>query len=139
MYVDIVNLIRDTANAVNPNGTFFFGRVSDATLSLGDKPFPQIHLYPFSVAPPDQRFSLDITDNIRLVFYLQDSPNTSDTDREIIINDADILQRAFRAELDQTSAEYSKYLATPFFKEHNGITSGMVVTFALKNKSNPCD
>ena len=139
MYVDIVDLIRDTANAVNPDGTFFFGRVSDATLSLDSKIFPQIHLYPFAISPPDERFSLDVVKNIRLVFYFQDTPHTNDIDREAIINDADILQRKFRDELNNTTAEYSNYEAVPFFKDYNGITSGIVVTFALKNKSNPCD
>jgi hypothetical protein len=42
-YKDVVNIIRNAANYVNPNGTFIHGRKSDGSLQYNDDT-PQIIL-----------------------------------------------------------------------------------------------
>jgi hypothetical protein len=46
-FSQVLNMVRDTANAVNPTGTFIHGRNSDAA-NAQDLPYPRIHLYPFT-------------------------------------------------------------------------------------------
>ena len=50
MYQEIVDLIRNAAISVNPNGTFIHGLKSDGSLEY-DEPMPQIHLYDFVSFP----------------------------------------------------------------------------------------
>ena len=137
MYIDIVNLLSEIAEEVNPTGTFYHGRVSDANLAIERKPLPQIHLYPFKITHPVTN-GVDNVPNILMAFIFQDSPNSSDEDRTEIINQADIMQRKFENWLISRDVQYSNYEAEPFYKQFNGITSGMFIRFQLQVKTNPC-
>lgn len=138
MYKDFVDTIKDIAFEVNPNGTFYHGRVSDANLAIEKQPTPQIHLYPFKVTRPDGNQAID-TYTILLAFIFQDTPHTSDEDRLEIIDNADIMQRRFEQWLIAKNVNYSGYEAEPYFKQFNGITSGMFVRFTAKVKTKIVD
>lgn len=138
MYIDIVNTLREAAEHVNPKGVFYHGRVSDANLYIESKPLPQIHLYPFRITHPI-RNSVDVVPNVLMAFIFQDTPHTSDEDRTDIVNEADRMQRLFENWLIANDITYSNYEAEPFFKQFNGVTSGMFVRFQLQIKTNPCE
>ena len=138
MYIDFINVFKTIADEINPNGTFYHGRVSDANLAIDKQPLPQIHVYPFKVAPINKNYGLDNAPNILLAFIFQDSPNSSDTERDAIINLADTMQRAFRSKLDELSLDYTNYEAEPFFKQFSGVTSGMFVRFNMTLKVTAC-
>jgi len=138
MYIDFINVFKTIADEINQNGTFYHGRVSDANLAIDKLPLPQIHVYPFKVAPINKNYGLDNAPNILLAFIFQDSPNSSDTERDAIINLADTMQRAFRSKLDELSLDYTNYEAEPFFKQFSGVTSGMFVRFNMTLKVTAC-
>lgn len=138
MYIDFINVFKTIADEINPNGTFYHGRVSDANLAIDKLPLPQIHVYPFKVAPINKNYTLDNAPNILLAFIFQDSPNSSDTERDAIINLADTMQRAFRSKLDELDLDYTNYEAEPFFKQFSGVTSGMFVRFNMTLKVTAC-
>ena len=138
MYIDFINVFKTIADEINPDGTFYHGRVSDANLAIDKLPLPQIHVYPFKVAPINKNYGLDNAPNILLGFIFQDSPNSSDTERDAIINEADIMQRAFRSKLDDLQIDYTRYEAEPFFKQFSGVTSGMFVRFNMTLKVTAC-
>lgn len=135
MYIDVVNILKKIANEINPDGTFYEGRVSDANRYLQNEAFPQIHLYPFRITRFDNRRSIDNIPNILMAFLFQDSPSSDDEERREIVNEADELQRKFQALLDAYDITYSNYEAEPFYKQFNGVCSGMFVRFQMQLKS----
>jgi len=139
MYIDIVTTLKDIADTVNPTGYFYHGRISDANLAIDQKGlFPQIHLYPFKISHPRNNQGLDNCD-ILMAFIMQDSPHTSDEDRTLIIEQADILSRKFELLMQTNDLEYSNFATEPFFKQFSGVTSGMFVRFNLQMKSKICE
>jgi hypothetical protein len=139
MYIDVINILKEIAFEINPRGTFYHGRVSDANLYIEKKPMPQVHLYPFTIQPNGDSFAVDVIPEILIALVFQDSPHTSDEDRNEIINEADIMQRRLRTWLNEKGLVYSNYRAQPYFKEFNGVTSGMFVRFSLTMKADSCN
>lgn len=132
MYIDAIAIFKDIAETINPNGTFYHGRIPDANLAIDRKPLPQIHVYPFRVQPSG---ALDSASNIRIAFLFQDSPNSNDEQRNDITNLADTMQRKFKQALGALDVQVSNWEAEPFYKQFSGVTSGMYVRFKLEYKS----
>ena len=138
MYQDTVDLLESIAKAVNPTGTFYHGRVSDANDTITRFPLPQIHLYPFRVQT--NIASVDVNPNILMAFLFQDSPHSDANDLLDVTNEADILQRRFRAQLVANDINFTNYEAEPFYKQFSGVCSGMFIRFNLQIKSSKvCD
>lgn len=57
-FENLVNMIRDTAKTVNPNGTFIYGRNSDVAAAFG-KPMPMIVLYDFEQSDDEDEITSD--------------------------------------------------------------------------------
>lgn len=136
-YIEVIDVFRTICHKINERGTFYHGRVSDANLALEKEPFPQIHTYPFRTQS-FQNSAVEIVPNIQISFLYQDSPHSSKDDRDELISKADDLQIAFRKELDLLDISYTGYETTPFFKEFNGVASGMYVRFSLTKKAEYC-
>lgn len=132
MYKDFVDTIKEIAFDINPNGTFYHGRVSDANLAIEKQSLPQIHLYPFTISRADQNQAVDTIPNVLIALIFQDTPHTNDEERLEIIEQADIMQRRLEQWLISKNVEYTGYQAEPYFKQFNGITSGMFVRFNAK-------
>lgn len=100
-FSQVLNMIRDTANAVNPTGTFIHGRNSDAA-NASNLPYPRIHLYPFKQVreplEPEKR-----TSNLMLAFVKADSGEQDEEERETIITEMDTLVDSF---VDQLITDY---------------------------------
>lgn len=135
-YQIIVDAIRDASEEVNPTGTFIHGRRSDGSLEY-DKPFPQIHLYPFTTLPQDQNRNLVFAD-IVMAFWQQDSPETSNEKREEIIAEMDTLSTNFLNQLDLAELEIITVREEPQYRTLSATLSGYAITFRLKIFDNPC-
>jgi hypothetical protein len=132
MYKDFVDTIKEIAFDINPNGTFYHGRVSDANLAIEKQSLPQVHLYPFTISRADQNQAVDTIPNVLIALIFQDTPHTNDEERLEIIEQADIMQRRLEQWLIAKNVQYTGYQAEPYFKQFNGITSGMFVRFNAK-------
>ena len=102
-YQQIINAIRDAANAVNPTGTFIHGRNSDAA-NRPDAPYPRIHLYPFT----QDRQPNDLerrSSSILMAFVKADTGDNDVNEREAIIAEMDALCNAFIDELIEENSD----------------------------------
>ena len=138
MYIDVLTLLKRVAKEANYEGSVYHGRVSDANLFIENNLMPQIHIYPFRMQKKPNANGIDFVPNVLLTFIFQDSPSSSDEDREEIINKADVMQTEFRRLLENENVDFSNYEAEPFFKQFSGVTSGMFVRFQLTAKSKSC-
>jgi len=131
-YQSIVDLLRNLAYIVNPNGHFMHGRRSDGSLDY-DKPFPQIHLLPVRT-----QFDIKLdneTQDLIIMFWQQDSPESTNEQREAIIAQMDVLSRNFVAALyDEDGVSISNVLRTPEYRQLAGTVSGYGVSFTLISK-----
>lgn len=134
-YQDIVNLLRDTAETVNPNGTFVHGRKLFASTGSIDDPDPYINLLPLRWNP-DLSNSYVQENLITIAFWKQDKPDSSPEEQEAIIAEMDELCRQFLLTLDlsevliieevRCEADYRQLMSTMTgvllqFKETSGI------------------
>jgi len=134
MYTDTVNFIKGICETINPNGTFYHGRVSDANLAIKDEPMPQIHLYPFQVQNPNG-MGVDVNPNILMAFIFEGSPNDGANELLESTDEADVMQRRFQLAMQGTGKIVSNYSAEAFYKQFSGVTNGMFVRFSLQIKS----
>lgn len=100
-FQQVLDMIRNTANSVNPTGTFVHGRNSDAA-NASDKPYPRIHLYPF-IQDIDPLETHKRTSNLLLSFVKADSGDQDEAERETIISDMGTLVNSF---IDQLVTDY---------------------------------
>lgn len=127
IYQNIVDLIRATANAVNPSGTFVHARRSDGSLEY-DGDMPQIHLYPFNVRGKEAKDA-----DLLIGFWQQDSPETSNEEREAIISEMDVLSQQFFETLDETETiEIVNLITEPNYRQLAGTLSGYIGRFTLR-------
>ena len=136
-YKGAVNIIRAVAEAVNPDGFFQHGRKWEASLNFGEAN-QQIYLYPISA-------SVDIGNHyyeswkVVLGIYFKDTPDSSPTEMEDLIDDADIIARLFLATIDNVEAlDISNVQLEPRYRDMAGTYSGMYLSFNLGTTSNLC-
>lgn len=126
-YQNIVDLIRIVATAVNPSGTFVHARRSDGSLEYPGA-MPQIHLYPFNISGNEGRQT-----ELLIGFWQQDSPESSNEEREAIIAEMDILCREFLATLDDNydTIQLTNIVSEPNYRQLAGTLSGYTLKFTL--------
>ena len=133
-FQQILDMVRDTANAVNPTGTFIHGRNSDAANS-SSLPYPRIHLYPF----PQERSPLDTfkrTTPLLFSFVELDDGTQDESERETIIANMDVLAQSFldRLELDyETDIEFTSIRTEPQYQILEGV-SGYSLSITIKSQ-----
>lgn len=130
-YQAIVDLIRNTANAINPTGHFMHGRNTDGSLDY-DYPFPQIHLMPVQT-------TFDMANSVKehtliLMFWEQDSPESSNDEREALISAMDILSDTFLLTLNNNNINITDVLKTPEYRQLSGTASGYGLQFTITSK-----
>ena len=135
-YQTIVDLIRASANAVNPTGFFVHGRRSDGSLEYNES-FPQIHLYPFTTNPTGASDHINVA-NIVMAFWGQDSPESSNEEREAIIAAMDVLSDSFLSNLDESQIEIFGIRKEPQYRTLSATLSGYAITFNLRVFISPC-
>jgi len=133
-FQQVLDMVRDTAETVNPTGTFVHGRNSDAA-NAQDLPYPRIHLYPFT----QERDPIDDekrTSNLLMSFVDVDSGEQDANERETIISNMDVLVDAFIAQLQsdyENSVEFSKIRTEPQYQVLEGV-SGYSLELNIKTQ-----
>lgn len=129
-------MIRDTANAVNPTGTFVHGRNSDAANIGSGESYPRIHLYPFT----QEREPLDDhkrTSNLLLSFVELDSGEQDTEERETIIANMDALVDSFMTKLQtdfENDVEFTQIRTEPQYQILEGV-SGYTLQLNIKTQT----
>lgn len=136
-YQQTVNLIRDTAVAVNPTGTFLHGLVSDACNAYNE-PLPHIVLYPFD--ENGDAANLSITQSELLIsFKGQDTLETTPQQREAVIAEMDVLCRRFLQELtNNPDVKIDRFNKQPQYRTLAGTLTGYALRLNITSHSSPC-
>ena len=131
-YQKIVDSIRDASVAANPTGRFMHGRVIDASRDANGV-YPFIVLYPFTIrkGQGEVNDSFDST-QILLGFWRQDSPESTELDREGFIADMDELSESVLELLyDVHGLRIIQVDKEPQYQFYQGTVSGFAVRFNL--------
>jgi hypothetical protein len=99
-YQDIVNIIRNAANYVNPNGFFVHGRKTDGSLNYNEAT-PQILLLEPQPNTANNNSSFIETITFPIVFVTQDSPESTELNREYLKQEMYLLSRKLLAKIDE--------------------------------------
>lgn len=135
-YQTLVNIIRATANYINPTGTFVHGRRSDGSLEYNEA-FPQIHLLP--VRSEYDYNNANVRHNVILMFWGQDSPESSNDEREALISTMDILSDNFIINFQNVNTyTITNVLKTPEYRQLAGTVSGYGLSFTIVAKTDYC-
>lgn len=129
-FQQVLDMIRDAAEKVNPTGTFVHGRNSDAANS--DKPYPKIILYPFRRKRDDGALHIKNASTL-MAFVEADSGDQDSDEREGIISRMDTLCEEFLSELESTndnSVQLTNVEDEPQYQILEG-TSGYSLSFNL--------
>jgi hypothetical protein len=99
-YQDIVNIIRNAANYVNPNGFFIHGRKTDGSLNYNETT-PQILLLEPQPNTANNNSSFIETITFPIIFVTQDSPESTELRREDLKQEMYLLSRKLLAKIDE--------------------------------------
>lgn len=136
-YINAVNIIKGVAGTVNPDGLFVHGRTWDASLEFDNLDI-QIYLYPFT-GSVDLNNSYFETYQITMGFYFQDAPDSTNEDRQTLIQRADNLTRDFLASLNLVEGiEVSGVRVEPSYRKMAGTYTGYILSFTLGIDTNLC-
>jgi hypothetical protein len=131
-YNEVIELIKNTADFVNPNGLFLHGRNFDLTLEF-NQVFPQVHLYPFTQTI--DRDNTHIVQTTMLVgFWAQDGHENSLSQRQSIINDMDLLSIAFETKLREApKIQILSIRREPQYLMYMGVLSGVALNIIINS------
>jgi hypothetical protein len=101
-YKDVVNIIRDAANYVNPTGFFVHGRKSDGSLEYNEAT-PQIILLEPQPNTANNNQSYIETVSFPIIFVTQDSTDSTNLEREDLKELMFILSRQLLSKIDENS------------------------------------
>lgn len=138
MYIDFVNSIKSGVVSVLGGYKTYHGKLPDANFwAVQAAALPQVHIYPFRVVPNGN--GTDTANNIVIMLYRQDRPDTNDTERDIIVDDADADARLLLNYLDGVMDIHTAEI-TPFYKLTSACLSGVMITLkATIIDSKRCD
>lgn len=135
-YQQIVDMIRDTSAAVNPNGFFLHGRREDFSLHFDNTSF-RFGYAGICLVAPTPRTTIDrvnglVTHDLVMVFMQQDRHDTSEVEREAIIANMDLLSENFMDYLfNNYTANITNEIKTPDYRQFMGTLSGYAMTFRI--------
>lgn len=136
-YLQAVNLIRSIAEAINTSGFFTHARNFDNSLNF-DEDGAQIVLFPLSKTI-DQSNNYFEQYNCAMAFLLQDAPDSTPEQRELIINDADNLLRLFALASNGIDGyTFSTFNVRTEYRINAGTYSGLLVNFTLSLSVDVC-
>ena len=109
-FLEILNMVRDTANTVNPTGTFVHGRNSDVAMAFGD-PMPLIVLYPFEQRDDEDNITSEA--DLTIGFYELDQGEQDTKIHEAQAVRMDNLCREFKDQLKTDFENEFTYRSNP--------------------------
>jgi len=127
-YKKFVKSLRGIAETVNAKGTFIHGKKADGSIE-SELPFPQIHLYPFTIVK-DRQNGND-TANLFMGFWLLDDMGNSLEQREELISNAEILSEKFMEAMEAKGYYMTGIKAEPQYQSLQAHASGFIITFNL--------
>jgi len=133
-YQQILDMVRDTAKAVNTTGTFIHGRNSDAANSQA-LPYPRIHLYPFT-QEREPRDTFKRTTPLLFSFVEKDEGLQDEALREGIISRMDLLCQDFLDRLEEdynSDIEFTSIRSEPQYQILEGV-SGYTLSVTIKSQ-----
>lgn len=130
-YQDVVDLIRTTAETVNPSGFFTHARRVDFSLNY-DETGPYICLLP--VRSTDNPNTYKEEWSITMLFLKQDAPDSTELEREGLIQDMYTLSKAFTDLLYESMVELGNILRTPEYRILSATATGYSIQFTLLSK-----
>ncbi len=133
-YNEIINMIKEVAEKVNPIGSFFHGRTYDTTLKF-DKIYPQIHLYPFNQSLVSGTENIDRS-NLLIGFWKEDSHDNNMNERQNIINEMMNLSNEFETELRTKSVFIESVRREPQYLVQMGVVSGSAMEIVIQTAKN---
>jgi hypothetical protein len=113
-------------------GRFDHGRHVDISQKF-DGAYPFIFLYPVTELRPDSPGFIDRS-NILIGFWMQDRPDTSTLEREVIIAQMDALSDAFLNKLEENDKiRVTGVRKEPQYQMYQSTVSGFAIQFTLEN------
>ena len=138
-YKGIVNIIRDAANYVNASGTFLHGRKSDASLDFNG-PAPYIFLLEPRPLPQSNNSKFVINISFPILFVTQDSPESSELEREDLKQDMSLLALRLLSKIDESdSIEQVRFESPePEIRQMAGTLTGFSFNLLLTYNTSDC-
>jgi PKD repeat protein len=138
-YKELVNIIRDAAEYVNPNGTFLHGRKTDASLDYNE-PSPYIFLLEPRPLPQSNNSKYVINISFPIIFVGQDSPESTELQREDLKQEMSILAMQLLSRIDQNdNLENVRFESPePEIRQMAGTLTGFSFSLALTYNTNDC-
>lgn len=138
-YQDIVNIIRDAALAVNPNGFFVHGRKTDGSLNYNEET-PQIILLEPQPNTSNNNSSFIETINFPIIFITQDSPESTEIERELLKQEMYLLSRKLLSKIDeQPLLQGVQYTGgQPEIRQLSGTMTGFSYTLQMTYPLSEC-
>ncbi len=139
-YKELVNIIRDAAEYVNPNGTFLHGRKTDASLDYNE-PSPYIFLLEPRPLPQSNNSKYVINISFPIIFVGQDSPESTEIQREDLKQEMSILAMQLLSRIDQNdNLENVRFESPePEIRQMAGTLTGFSFSLALTYNTNDCN
>jgi hypothetical protein len=138
-YKGIVNIIRDAATYVNASGTFLHGRKSDASLDF-DGVAPYIFLLEPRPLPQSNNSKFVINISFPILFVTQDSPESSELEREDLKQDMSLLSLRLLSKIDESdSIEQVRFESPePEIRQMAGTLTGFSFNLLLTYNTSDC-
>ena len=133
-FQQVLDMVRDTANAVNPTGTFIHGRNSDAA-NAQSLPYPRIHVYPFT-QDRDPSDTFKRTSQLLFSFVEIDAGDQDLAKREVIIAAMDALCDDFIEQIVtdyEHGVEFTAIRSEPQYQILEGV-SGYSLSITIKSQ-----
>lgn len=130
MIPTIIDLILTAMKLVNPDGTNRHGRRDDRSLASVGQAQPLGWLLPITVTDPEPGAIL-FSSQVIIGFYMQDSPDTSEEEREEIIRKMNDLMTQFIGALRLLEKKHDVRTVRrePQYRMFSGTLSGVAASF----------
>ena len=138
-YQDIVNIIRNAANYVNPDGFFIHGRKTDGSLQYNEC-FPQIILLE---PTPNTSINNNLfveTISFPIIFVAQDTPESTELRRENLKQEMYLLSRKLLSKIDENELLQNVSYAggQPEIRQMSGTATGFSYTLEITYPLSEC-
>lgn len=140
----LVSLIANSVLEVSPVSSFIYGRSFDSALQSSILSTEVAYVFLDPVIKNGTVFSSTSTYNISIGFIKQDAPDSSEVEREVIVDEMEALCISFLTNLFENNVTINgdvimldSYTITPIYRIKN-VCSGVLCTFTLTFSQNIC-
>lgn len=136
-YLGVVNIIKTVSESVNPTGIFQHGRKWDASLNFNEAD-KQIYLYPIT-ATVDLNNHFFESWSVTMGFYFQDAPDSTELDRQVLVEQADLMTTLFLDVLNEyETISILNVRKEPSYRQMAGTYTGYILSFTLNSTTDLC-